>query len=1412
MVHIGWLAGFSPLFKGPFNKSPPHFAYPWLCEGFGLSESLQIEDHASHPTMAYSQVPVSLPRRHHLMPDVYEAYNHPLLDGVKHVGKVYVGYMPTDKKSVKNYLDFEKGLKCPEGGVSDWESQGLLQLRPGDYFFLRDPKVSDEPKDDVLGSMVTGRAHHGDAVKAHETATQAILGPREDRTASLTAFERTRCARKIQKKRCYSIGVAVQLSRRVVAPTASLDQSHENMEVYQTMVGDLISSTSAMLLNVQESLPKGCLAAFAANGELSGQPSVGKKGVYGTNSIQINISSAGLSASDNRLRHQLGDFGCEHYDDRDSPDHLTTMFSNPDIPENYDPGSFHVLQLGIFVVLEKYVGITFSGQRRHVGTAPTPPVGCPPQLSAYRCNVPHFRGGKARAKKRDVKSREGRTGGRQDKGKGKDVEAGIGHADKGGEDQPPLNGDTQGDEWDGGGGDLITPDGETRGDEGDMRACADGEEHEDVDDDDDYVPGSSGSGVVEKAGAKDKRSEGPTPSPKGSESGTLDVDPLYITPEMINMGDEGFVPHTTNRATFARSGHVIMDRESHVTFMGRSLHQLSAYVLRQLPTEYGLSIDAGKLLGSISYKDEKGNRVCLSPWLSAPNIQHTSEERKENKRVWSAYQAKVRRFIPRIAFRAFSYDDESDHDEEDQDHEDEDEDEDQEWDPKEGEGDDRDSRGAERTHGPEASQGEEMRKCGEKGGGQIAGDAERTGSASDLDHQGQSSPHVSLGGANPSGQPESSFRHVQISASAEEVHSLAPSSRSIASSKRDLASLTGYTTLDASNKRRKKGLATSVEPASRNTSKFPFLQNLTAAALLDEAREVERDFCTVFEGTPSDDCLVFDYRSMVNECQGLLHDPVSHSAPGHIRQIQIQIRSHGISNAMKAIETRWERYSVLLSSVHVWYWLDVVIKNRVEELFRGESTRPTGIGSPFLSPSQRLRWCLSLITVPNRHKRTYFTGQPQDQDALLTALVSTVQRILMDTLEYPPETDLKDRRRAWLMGTLAEVLGQEFLATGYAWKAWTSFTVKAFLGDTWQAYSKNADLIRPFKEDLQSHPICAVGSETWDAYQNFKCSFRAPLQVELVRTPVYPSSSGPSSSPRQPSDSSTTMVFVPNRFRRLDAYLRDCLEYEKGAISQESRLHRFLEGQPDTRYPFREKAPWRLRMQDASSPYHSPTIRTNAGAYSAVIHRGILFNSDFSRHPDCPMVFENFQDWEGKLELFKSQHPSISNVKNFFSRPDAYGGQSIVGRGVGNAKRFWQDVSAMNWPEKSKRVMTFKECYDLFHKGGFPTMGVLSCYLLACDLHYAGVCEAPTIADVASFIRSARGGSYHILPKLGYGEVDVHPTLELVIQALSEIAHHLRESFTEEELALMGFDLICVEHILCKFKRADTAEVLSTLD
>ncbi|KAJ3535526.1 hypothetical protein NMY22_g6456 [Coprinellus aureogranulatus] len=92
-----------------------------------------------------------------------------------------------------------------------------------------------------------------------------------------------------------------------------------------------------------------------------------------------------------------------------------------------------------------------------------------------------------------------------------------------------------------------------------------------------------------------------------------------------------------------------MTRESQVNFVGRALHQLGSYIWRQLPTSYGIRLDVNQALAAVTFLDAAGDRVPLQAWPSAPSVSGISETRKTNQAIWTAFQQRVRRFIPHVA-------------------------------------------------------------------------------------------------------------------------------------------------------------------------------------------------------------------------------------------------------------------------------------------------------------------------------------------------------------------------------------------------------------------------------------------------------------------------------------------------------------------------------------------------------------------------------------------------------------------------------------------------------------------------------------------------------------------------------------------------------------------------------------------
>ena len=73
----------------------------------------------------------------------------------------------------------------------------------------------------------------------------------------------------------------------------------------------------------------------------------------------------------------MGFFGLNagHTDDGDDEAGLTCMISNSRLPDNYEPGRFHIFGIGMYTILNPKTASIFSGLGKHGGTPPIAPDG-----------------------------------------------------------------------------------------------------------------------------------------------------------------------------------------------------------------------------------------------------------------------------------------------------------------------------------------------------------------------------------------------------------------------------------------------------------------------------------------------------------------------------------------------------------------------------------------------------------------------------------------------------------------------------------------------------------------------------------------------------------------------------------------------------------------------------------------------------------------------------------------------------------------------------------------------------------------------------------------------------------------------------------------------------------------------------
>lgn len=208
-----------------------------------------------------------------------------------------------------------------------------------------------------------------------------------------------------------------------------------------------------------------------------------------------------------------------------------------------------------------------------------------------------------------------------------------------------------------------------------------------------------------------------------------------------------------------------------------------------------------------------------------------------------------------------------------------------------------------------------------------------------------------------------------------------------------------------------------------------------------------------------------------------------------------------------------------------------------------------------------------------------------------------------------------------------------------------------------------------------------------------------------------------------------------------------------------------------------------------------------------MIWRGITYHTPFSLKTSP--VFNDIADWNAQL-IDMEHHPgelSISKPESYFCDMAAYGRSNPHQRTVELADAYWEASDSTIWTTMiSKEVVPFSEGYEFFSStrpNRFSQIGLLAGYLV-----YAGVITKATIAEIGDMIYVINKGAVSGLVKLGLMKLSPAKrgfrkgNKEEYTEAFECVLTYLAQHIPEEKKSRMGFDLIMIEHLLCKFHRA----------
>jgi hypothetical protein len=240
---------------------------------------------------------------------------------------------------------------------------------------------------------------------------------------------------------------------------------------------------------------------------------------------------------------------------------------------------------------------------------------------------------------------------------------------------------------------------------------------------------------------------------------------------------------------------------------------------------------------------------------------------------------------------------------------------------------------------------------------------------------------------------------------------------------------------------------------------------------------------------------------------------------------------------------------------------------------------------------------------------------------------------------------------------------------------------------------------------------------------------------------------------------------------------------------------------PDLFLPFRQHGP---SLSNARLKIYADIDRfpgeNGAGFFNVLAFRGVFFGSPFAQS-DRYQWFDTYADWEDfkvkESEVAKKQGKDGEEEKYYVKR-HCYG-QSQTDRSTKLLSDYWDQ--RLQWSAKFNKLSnpSITEVYRWLVNSSFRNIGGLSALLICGDLIEAGILPMPTAHEWGGLIYSLKMGARGAMELLGF--ITVQANKGEVTDAFVSLDSALQQELTEEEKVTMKYNVIMLEHALCKIKR-----------
>lgn len=238
--------------------------------------------------------------------------------------------------------------------------------------------------------------------------------------------------------------------------------------------------------------------------------------------------------------------------------------------------------------------------------------------------------------------------------------------------------------------------------------------------------------------------------------------------------------------------------------------------------------------------------------------------------------------------------------------------------------------------------------------------------------------------------------------------------------------------------------------------------------------------------------------------------------------------------------------------------------------------------------------------------------------------------------------------------------------------------------------------------------------------------------------------------------------------------------------------------------PFRQHAPsLKNARREISADVDQFPGEDGAGFFNVLAFRGVFFGSPFAQS-DRYRWFDTFADWE----IFRAEgyevakmHGKDGEEENYYVKRSCYG-QSQKDRSTKLLKGYWDQ--RLLWSAKFGKLSkppSVKEVHKwlMASESSFCNIGNLSALLICGDLIEAGILPMLTAHELGGLIFTLDMGAKDAMQMLGL--ISKKASRVEVTDAFTSLDRCLQLELEEDEKVVMNYNVIMLEHTLCKIKR-----------